>query len=402
MTSGAERSRDRLPGGGGCSSAEPPFHPERISDGEDLPVVVEVREHVDLLAPAFEALRPLLELRLRVVAAAAARAVVEAHERPVGREDLLLERPHLRAVADHERDVVLAQQRVDVVVEPRRVPELETVLLVARELRQRVREPFVVALERRRQLPEQRTHLRTAQHRFDAVVEALESETEILQPLDVRDVPRDLDREEEARRRTGHPVRDGLLVRQPVEGVVHLDRVEVARVVLEPEARGLPLVELVLPAGVVPAGAAYAESARAICWHRSSVPAAATRERPSRSSGASPNGLPESKSSIARPCSRTSSCAAAMSTERAPLSEQTPSIRPAASWQSEIASEPMIRSRYASPTTSFACSAISDVSVASNARISISSFGRCGPSGSPFRNAPSPLRAVHSSLEPKS
>ena len=62
------------------------------------------------------------------------------------------------------------------------------------------------------------------------------------------------------------------------------------------------------------------------------------------SSGAAPNGG-ASGSSIASPRSRTSSCAAAMSTERAPLSEQTASTRPAARWQSESASEPMIRRR---------------------------------------------------------
>ena len=49
--------------------------------------------------------------------------------------------------------------------------------------------------------------------------------------------------------------------------------------------------------------------------------------------------------SMASPRSRTSSCAAAMSTLRAGFSEQTASTRPAARWQSDSASEPMMRMR---------------------------------------------------------
>src|SRR5580765_6136718 len=77
------------------------------------------------------------------------------------------------------------------------------------------------------------------------------------------------------------------------------------------------------------ASTTYADSALASFRHSSGVPAATTRERPSRSSGADPNGG-ASKRSIASPRSRTRSCAAAMSTARAGLSEQTASTRPAA------------------------------------------------------------------------
>ena len=91
-----------------------------------------------------------------------------------------------------------------------------------------------------------------------------------------------------------------------------------------------------------------------------------------------------------------------MSTDRAPLSEQTPSIRPAARLQSASASEPITRNRCASPTTFDAFSAIDDVSVASNASNSISSFGFTAPSAAPSSHAPSPRRAVHSSPVPKS
>src|SRR6266404_603232 len=143
-------------------------------------------------------------------------------------------------------------------------------------------------------------------------------------------------------------------------------------------------------------------SAAASSAHRAALPAAARRDRPSRSSSAWPNGRGSSKSSSARPTSRQRSCAAAMSTDRAALSEQTASTRPAARWQSESASEPMIRSRCARPTIAGACAAISEVRVASKLRISIRSFGLTPPSGSPFTVAPSPRRPTHSSPVPKS
>ena len=181
----------------------------------------------------------------------------------------------------------------------------------------------------------------------------------------MRQVPRRLDREEKARRRRPLPVRDRVAVRQAVEGVVHLDRVEVPRVVLEPEARGQPVVELVLPARVVPAGAAYADSASASCRHSSAFPLRRRVNVPRGRARPPSKARGSSKSSIASPASRTRSCAAAMSTERAPFSEHTASTRPAARWQSESASEPMMRSRYASSATFGASRAISDVSVAS-------------------------------------
>jgi len=52
---------------------------------------------------------------------------VEAHERPVGGEDMSLEGLDLGAVADHEGRVVRAQQLVHRLGEPAGVPELERV-----------------------------------------------------------------------------------------------------------------------------------------------------------------------------------------------------------------------------------------------------------------------------------
>ena len=107
----------------------------------------------------------------------------------------------------------------------------------------------------------------------------------------MRQVARRLDREDEARRRLLHPARDRRAARQPVERRVHLDRVEELRVVLEPLRRRQPrrIEDAFAPVRVVPAAAAYADRALITCRHTSSVPAAATRERGMRSSGASTN-----------------------------------------------------------------------------------------------------------------
>src|SRR3954454_14052698 len=99
---------------------------------------------------------------------------MEANEGPVGRENLGLERLDLRPVADHESDVVLPERVVGLLDEPRGMPELDAVPLFLWEAGERVTQPLVVALEGRRQLPEQRPHLRRAQQRLDPLVEALE------------------------------------------------------------------------------------------------------------------------------------------------------------------------------------------------------------------------------------
>src|ERR671919_2146304 len=131
--------------------------PEPVLDGISLPVVVEVGENVNPPAPLGDPARPGLELALGVVTVAAAAPVVEADERPVGRELVCLERP-LRVVADHERDPVLPQESVDVPGEPAGMAELEAVP-TGRQPLERDREPLVVPAERLRQLPEAGPHL---------------------------------------------------------------------------------------------------------------------------------------------------------------------------------------------------------------------------------------------------
>ena len=162
---------------------------------EAFPVVVEVREDSHPLAPAADALRPLVELRLGVVAVPPAPARVEADEREVGRQLMGLERP-ARIVADDQRDVVPAQELVHGVREPRRLAELERVA-TGRKVFERALQPVVVALERRRELPQDRCHLRRGDERRDPCVEEPLGLVQVAQPLHMRDVPAHLDREDE-------------------------------------------------------------------------------------------------------------------------------------------------------------------------------------------------------------
>src|SRR5689334_24239267 len=95
----------------------------RVTDGVRIPVVVEVSEGGPFVGPVPNSPCPLVDLAVRIVAVAPPLAAVEADEREVGRELVRLERP-FGVIADNERDVVPAQQLVDVVVEPARVAEL--------------------------------------------------------------------------------------------------------------------------------------------------------------------------------------------------------------------------------------------------------------------------------------
>jgi hypothetical protein len=126
-----------------------------------------------------------------------------------------------------------AQEIVDVGREPALVAELEAVPPAWQRL-ERIRQPLVVAMEVRRQLPEDRAELRRPDERLDPLVEPFDPAAEVGEPPQVREVAARLDREREARRRLLDPARDGLAPREPVEGRVDLDRVEERRVVLQP------------------------------------------------------------------------------------------------------------------------------------------------------------------------
>ena len=172
---------------------------------------------------------------------------------------------------------------------------------------------------------------------------------QVAQPLHVREVAAHLDREHEARRALRRPSR-----RPPTRAAggrrcVHLDGVEGARSARATGGRaGAP--------GRRRRGASgRSSSPSSRCGSRSRAerrgnacdggrrrgrddPRAADQVERRR-----PRTARRRPATTASPRSRTSSCAAAMSTERAGFSEHTASTRPAARWQSESASEPMIR-----------------------------------------------------------
>ena len=133
-----------------------------------------------------------------------------------------------------------AQRRIDVVVEPARVAELEAVAargqLRRAPSRRRSRSQWKFAGSCHRtgpSLPASTSGSMRSWKRSHPCAE-------VRQPLDVGQVAAGLDGEHEVRRRLGGPVRDRVARGQPVEGVVDLDGREALRVVLEPAPRGSP------------------------------------------------------------------------------------------------------------------------------------------------------------------
>src|SRR3954454_22132360 len=243
---------------------------QSVADREALPVVVEVRPDGGLARDLGELRRPRAQLALRVVAAPPPVAVVEAHERPVRGQHERLPRA-LGMVADRERDLVPAQQLVDLVAEPARMAELEAVQ-PGRQPVERGRERVVVALEPLRQLPEHRAELRRAGERLDALVEAPDALVDVAELLHVDEVPARLQREDEVRRRLLHPARDRVARGEPVGGRVDLERVDRLGVAPQPLRLAYPLrVQDAAPAAVLPAAAADANGPGAHSAARSAL-----------------------------------------------------------------------------------------------------------------------------------
>src|SRR3954454_17973855 len=243
---------------------------QSVADREALPVVVEVRPDGGLARDLGELRRPRAQLALRVVAAPPPVAVVEAHERPVRGQHERLPRA-LGMVADRERDLVPAQQLVDLVAEPAPMAELEAVQ-PGRQPVERGRERVVVALEPLRQLPEHRAELRRAGERLDALVEAPDALVDVAELLHVDEVPARLQRGDEVRRRLPPPARARVARGEPVEGRVDLDRVERLGVAPQPLRLAHPLrVQDAAPAAVLPAAAADANGPGAHSAARSAL-----------------------------------------------------------------------------------------------------------------------------------
>src|SRR3954462_9641018 len=89
-----------------------------------------------------------------------------------------------------------------------------------RERRERRLEPLLVALEVRRQLPDDRPQLRCSDERLYALVVTADPLFQVGEPLDVGEVAARLQREHEAGRCLLDPARDSLLGGESVEGRV--------------------------------------------------------------------------------------------------------------------------------------------------------------------------------------
>src|SRR3954454_23371463 len=106
-----------------------------VLDGEALPVVVVVGEDLAAAAQLGDALGPLVDLGVGVVAAPAALGPVEADEGEVGGRRRAGQRA-TGVVGGGRRAHVIGEQRVDVVGEPRALAELKRVA-AGRQLVQR-------------------------------------------------------------------------------------------------------------------------------------------------------------------------------------------------------------------------------------------------------------------------
>src|SRR5262249_59764198 len=113
---------------------------------------------------------------------------------------------------------------------------------------------------------------------------------EVAEPLDVREITRPLDREDEAVGCLLDPACHGVSARQPVEGRVHLDGVEAPGVELEP-ARGRQLrrgEDAVPPVGGGPPREAHAGQGWAGRLAPPRLPPPTPPARRPRASGAPP------------------------------------------------------------------------------------------------------------------
>src|SRR5206468_3709379 len=93
-----------------------------------------------------------------------------------------------------------------------------------------------VAVEGLWELPEDGPELSGSGERLERLEEAVDARRRVAQPPDVGQVAARLDGEQEVFGRLLDPGGDCRARGEPVEGRVHLDRVEESRVVLEPAA----------------------------------------------------------------------------------------------------------------------------------------------------------------------
>src|SRR5690349_7306500 len=118
-------------------------------------------------------------------------------------------------------DVVFAQRREDVLVEPALVPELDREAPLWGEEAEEAAQPLEILLHVRRQLEEDRAQS-IAQHRGILQQEVEGARTLRLEPRMVRDAHTCPDRERELARDLPRPVLEHRLTGQPLERVIYL------------------------------------------------------------------------------------------------------------------------------------------------------------------------------------
>src|SRR2546423_12524566 len=215
-------------------------------------VVVKVGEDVASLgAPSLDALGPLAKRVIGVLRRVQALGPMKAEVDEVARDRYM--RGPARRVADNECDVPAPQERERILAEPRGVAWLERVTPPSRRdhLEESLRSRFI-ELHARRQLHEHDRGLRAEPR--ERPVRALDAVPLDVETLDVRDEAVELYGVHEIVRDGPAPFLERLLFGLPVEGVVQLDGVEAARVVLEPlRGREILGIEASLPVFVLPA-----------------------------------------------------------------------------------------------------------------------------------------------------
>lgn len=278
--------------------AEHPAQRHRVERRPDLGVVVEIDVDVPPAgAPRAELPGPAAQGRRRVAAGVELLVAVQARVGEI-RGRLLEQRPFPRGVGRDEGHARLAEEREKARVAEGLVTDLERVaqrpvraglelaapvddrIVHARQLGRGARaarqepeettQPLRIEMKARRQLPKDGPQL-VSQAEQPVGEEVGEGDLHVLEPLDVRDEARRLDREDEAVGRLLAPRGVGLRALKGIERAVDLERRQPARRVGElAGAREPPRVESPAPAVVGPAGDADPDLARHI---RSLAPA---------------------------------------------------------------------------------------------------------------------------------
>ena len=152
---------------------------------------------------------------------------------------------------DAHRHIIAAEQLVDALVVPARLPELHRVPEAARQRRQKVFEAREVHWPAWRQLVQHRREMRSKV--LHTIEETRDRFLWIFQLLHMGEKATGLDGIQKPPRRLVTPLCERLDLRQPVEAVVNLDSIKTKRVMSKPVLlRQLGRVELAAPVLILP------------------------------------------------------------------------------------------------------------------------------------------------------